>query len=321
MACVSAIADDCQDQELAEVLQKAAAYLMTRGQYDQAERMYQRAFHLFKQCLGPEHPRVGSFLHQLAEFYRVQGQYVQAESLFKQALSLLEQALGPEHPEIAFPLHELAVLYVYQGEYIQAELLFQRALQMREQSLGQNHPETAQTLHNLAVLRKSQGDISGAYDFARRASSIRSKKLGEAHSKALATERLLAELSDAQEKTTPEQRGATTSDVCREEHLAGKALLPLPKEEDSSFSPADPLQGFLDACCELHPHAWCRISDLWGAYEQWGAERQERFQLSRRAFATHIKAHGCSHDRTNTARIWRGIALRNARGMTKRDKT
>lgn len=492
IVCVNAIADDCQDQELAEVLQKAAAYLMLRGQHERAASLYQRAFQLLEQCLGPEHPRVGSLLDQLADLYRVQGQYGRAEALFKRSLSLLEQALGPEHLEIASPLHGLAFLYVYQGKYIQAEplfqralhvreqalgpehpdvaktlsslgilyqeqgyyeqavvlsqhalqiferhwgpehpmlgnflnnqgdlyremgkyeqaepfckraihlfertlgpehtnvgfaldtlaalycawgkyeqagplyhralyiftqtfgpehhmvsyalnglavlsreqgqyeeaeLLFQRSLQMREQSFGQNHPETAQTLHDLASLRKSQGDISGANDFAKRAYSIRSEKLGEAHPKTLATARLLVQLreglNEAQEKITPEQRGATTSDVCREAHLTGKALLPLPKKEDASFSPIDPLQGFLDACCELHPYAWCRISDLWRAYEQWGAERQERFPLSRRAFAAQVKAHGCFPDRTSTARVWRGIALRNARSMTTHDK-
>jgi len=73
----------------------------------------------------------------------------------------------------------------------------------------------------------------------------------------------------------------------------------------------DPLQGFLDACCELHPLASCRISNLWRAYEQWTATYQGRVPLSRRAFAEQLKARGCRTDRTSTARIWRGIALKD----------
>ncbi|HEU5377535.1 MAG TPA: FxSxx-COOH system tetratricopeptide repeat protein [Ktedonobacteraceae bacterium] len=481
MACVNAIGEDCQDLELAEVLQKAAAYLMRRDQFDRAEALYQRALHLFEQGLGPQHPRVGALLDRLADLYRVQGQYTQAASLFRRALSVLEQVLGPEHPEVASPLYGLASIYLLQGQSTQAESLFQhvlhireqrlgpehldvagtlsslallrqeqgkyeqavvlseralrifeqhwgpehpglanllnnlgglytemgyyeqaepfckraahlfeqaygpedsnvgfaldtlatlycawgkyeqaeplyhralhlftqafgpahrmvsyplnglalirqgqgqseeaerlfqRALQIREQTLGQDHPGTAQTLHDLASLRKSQGDVRGAVVFAKRASSIRAKKLGEAHPKALATKKLLAQLlserSDAQAKTTPQQRGAPTSDVYREEHLTGKALLPLPNEAAVSFAPTDPLQGFLDACCDLHPHAWCRSADLWQAYVHWAEEQHERFPLSRGAFIAQLKAHGCRADRTRTARIWRGIAL------------
>lgn len=72
---------------------------------------------------------------------------------------------------------------------------------------------------------------------------------------------------------------------------------------------SDPLQGFLDACCDLHPHAWCRSADLWQAYEDWVKERQEPYPLSRRALITQLKKRGCRADRTVKARIWRGIAL------------
>jgi phage/plasmid-associated DNA primase len=71
----------------------------------------------------------------------------------------------------------------------------------------------------------------------------------------------------------------------------------------------DPLHAFLDACCELHPLAWCRISELGRTYEQWTASYQKRVPLSRRAFAEQLKMRGCRADRTNRERIWRGIRL------------
>lgn len=71
----------------------------------------------------------------------------------------------------------------------------------------------------------------------------------------------------------------------------------------------DPLHEFLTVCCELHPRAWCRSIDRWQVYERWAKEHQEHFPLSRRAFITQLKAHGCHADRTKAARIWRGIAL------------
>lgn len=59
--------------------------------------------------------------------------------------------------------------------------------------------------------------------------------------------------------------------------------------------------GFLQACSELHPRAWCRSADLWRSYEGWVQEQQEPFPLSRRAFTAQLKAHGCHADRTMIA--------------------
>ncbi len=78
---------------------------------------------------------------------------------------------------------------------------------------------------------------------------------------------------------------------------------------NASFATNDPLRGFLEACCELHPDAWCRSADLWRAYEDRVEEYQERFPLSRGAFIAQLKAHGFRADRTTSARIWRGITL------------
>jgi hypothetical protein len=91
------------------------------------------------------------------------------------------------------------------------------------------------------------------------------------------------------------------------------SLLSVSSEDAGAASgqEADPLEAFLAACCELHPRAWSRASDLWQAYEQRAREHQERFPLSRRAFSAQLKAHGYRSDRTNSARIWRGIAVVN----------
>ncbi len=101
------------------------------------------------------------------------------------------------------------------------------------------------------------------------------------------------------------------ADGCSAESQTDKVLLPVHKGVDAFPSANDPLQEFLDACCELHPLAWCRISELWHTYEQWTASCQGRVPLPRRAFAAQIKARGCRTDRTSAARIWRGIRLVN----------
>jgi tetratricopeptide (TPR) repeat protein/transcriptional regulator with XRE-family HTH domain len=266
--------------EVARVLNNLAVLYWEQGKYVESEPLHQRALSAREQSLGPGHPLVASTLNNLAELYMEQGKDVEAEPLLRRALRIREQSLGPSHPLVASTLNGLANLSRAQSKDVETELIFQRALSIREQHLGQHHPETAQTLHDLAVFYQKQGRLSEAFSLVERALTIRLHSLGDAHPKTVATQALSAQLT--QEQACPEQT--------------------LPPGND-------PLQGFLDVCCELHPRNWCRVSDLWQAYEHWGEDYQERFPLSRRTFAAQLKARGCRTDRTNTARIWRGIAL------------
>jgi tetratricopeptide (TPR) repeat protein len=284
-----------------------------QGRYEEAEALYRRALAIGEQALGPEHPQVAYPLNNLAELSGDQGRYEEAEALYQRALAIWEQALGPEHPQVAHPLTGLANLLREQGQYPEAQPLYQRALQIREQALGPEHPDTTQTLHSLAIFRKTQGHLSEAIPLARRALSIRSQALGESHPHTVATRELCARL--VQEQAYAEVEAA--SKRCPEaildrrcnEHHADRASSPRCEAGNPSPAENDPLQVFLTACCELHPRAWCRISDLWRAYEHWATRHQERFPLSRRAFAAQVQAHGCRADRTSAVRIWRGITL------------
>jgi hypothetical protein len=139
------------------------------------------------------------------------------------------------------------------------------------------------------------------------------QSLGDAHPNTVATQALstqfLQEQAAATNETALEQDVEATTDACSEACQADKTLLPLHKGGDPSPPASDPLQGFLEACCERHPRAWCCSADLWQAYKRWIEEQHERYPLSRGAFIAQLKRHGCRADRTMTARIWRGIAV------------
>jgi tetratricopeptide (TPR) repeat protein len=315
--------------DTATTLNNLALLYREQGKYSEAEALYLRALGVHEQTLGPEHIRVAQVLNNLAEVYQNQGRDREAEPLLRRAWSTLEQVLGPNHPDMVQVLNNLADLlqnqqrsieaeplyaralqiseqsqepsaYSHQvtslnglanllrdrGEYSEAESLYQRALSTCEQHLGKNHPETAQTLHDLALLRQRQDRLDEALALARRALELRSQALGETHPKTGVTRALCAQLF--QEQVDVQVEG--TSD------LGGEKT-------------DNPLQAFLDTCCELHPRAWCRSADLWQTYGQWTQKQRELFPLSRRAFTTQLKAHGCRADRTRAARIWRGIAL------------
>jgi tetratricopeptide (TPR) repeat protein len=287
---------------VASALNTLALLYRDQGRYAEAGRLALQSLSIREQALGPDHPDVALSLNNLANLSWVQGQYSKVESPYLRALHIWEQTLGPDHPSLAHPLTGLADLYREQGRYAEAEAFYQRALAIREQQLDSQHPEIAETQHGLALLRKTQGNLSEAISLTERALLIRLQALGVAHPKTVASRLLYTQL-------VQEQEGEARADVYNAAGQADKAPRALHKEGDASSSASDPLQVFLDVCCERHPRAWCRSADLWQAYECWVERSQERYPLSRGAFIVQLKAHGCHADRTKSTRIWHGIAL------------
>jgi tetratricopeptide (TPR) repeat protein len=169
LTSAAAIPDGARDPDLAEVLRKAADYLLGRARFEQPESLYQRALRIEEQVAGPDHLRLAAPLYGLALLYWDQAKYAEAEPLCQRALSLWEQALEPEHPALARPLNGLALIYFKQGKYTQAEPLYQRALRIREQALGREHPLVVTPLTNLADLYTEQGRYPQAESLYQRA--------------------------------------------------------------------------------------------------------------------------------------------------------
>jgi len=301
--------------EIASPLRNLADLYREQGNHAEAERFFLRALQITEHAFAPDHPEVADALYGLALLAQAQDKDQEAEALYQQAWQIWKQALGSEHPEGAQALSGLARLARKQGNDAEAEALYLRVLAIREQQLGPHHPGTAETLYDLALLRQKQGNLDEAQTLAGRALHIREAVLGGFHPQTLATRDLSANLAQAQagaavEGAARHRLEAMPGQGSKEHHDNGILSL-LHQAGPSTLAENDPLQEFLDACCDLHPLAWCRISALWQVYEQWTAFSQQRVPLSRRAFAAQVKAHGCCVDRTSTARIWRGITLKH----------
>lgn len=99
LTCAVSMPTQAEDQDLAEVLRKAADYLRERTRYEQAKPLYQRALRFWEQTLGPQCPEVATVLKELARLSYEEGKYMQAESLLRRACTIFEQHLGQTHPE------------------------------------------------------------------------------------------------------------------------------------------------------------------------------------------------------------------------------
>jgi transcriptional regulator with XRE-family HTH domain len=209
--------------------------------------------------------------------------------------------------------YKTACYLLRRGQLGEAERLYQRVLSLREQYLGQQHPDTAQALHDLAVLRHRQGYLDEALSLAQRSLSIRSQLLGEAHPQTLASRALFCQLAQEQRCTAQEsssqQRAGETPDLFPPKSISTEASSLAQEPVTPHEAEQALLQEFIHACCELHPLAWSSAGDLWHAYEHWARDHEKLFSLTRRAFTDQLKAYGCYADRTNTTRIWRGIAI------------
>jgi tetratricopeptide (TPR) repeat protein len=309
---------------VASSLNDLANLYSDQGRYRELEALRVRSLQIREQTLRPDHPDVAASLNNLALLYQDQSRYGEAEALYERALQIQEQALGPEHHLVSTVLNDLANLYRDQEKYMQAETLYQRALSLREHHLGLHHPDTAETLHDLAFLRQKQGNLSEAFSLAERAHAIRSQALGDLHPRTVASRKLAAHLVQERERAEVEgasrHRPQAIPDRRRNEGYENGASSLLHQAVTPAPSGDDPLQAFLDACCELHPRAWCHSADLWLAYQAWTESQHERSPLSRAAFTEQLKALGCRAGRTNSARIWRGITLVNQETVTRGDR-
>jgi Tetratricopeptide repeat/Poxvirus D5 protein-like len=164
------------------------------------------------------------------------------------------------------------------------------------------------------MCHQKRGNLREALSLAGRALKIHSQSLGDTHPKTVATRtlhaQLLRERADREKEMASEPRAKKCQNDSQPEPVEERATLSADQTRDRSRRENNPLQAFLNDCCELHPRAWVEAGTLWQAYEQWVEHQQERFPLSRRAFTAHLKAHGCQPGRTSTTRLWHGLTLR-----------
>jgi tetratricopeptide (TPR) repeat protein len=130
----------------------------SRGDYEQARRLYQESLEIEKK-LGSQ-AGIAYTLGQLGNIAYAQGDYKQARQNYEKVREISER-LG-DRSSIAGSLHQLGMLAQDQGDYDQARRLYQESLDI-EQKLG-NQAGIASTLHELGRLAHNQGD----YDQGRR---------------------------------------------------------------------------------------------------------------------------------------------------------
>jgi Flp pilus assembly protein TadD len=127
------------------VLNEKAQYAFMRGDFDEAEQLYERLVNI--------DPNWVISYNQLGYIYMSRGRFAEAEERFKSYRFVV--------PDQANPHDSLGELFVALGRFDEAEASFERAIEIR--------PDFWAAYEHIAVMKTFNGDIEGAREIIDRA--------------------------------------------------------------------------------------------------------------------------------------------------------
>jgi tetratricopeptide (TPR) repeat protein/predicted Ser/Thr protein kinase len=151
------------------------------GHHDEAEALYERAYQIWAERVGEDHPSMGTHLNNLGNLHRDRLDRERAKQAYEQALALREGVLGPDHPDIAGNVHNLGLIVDELGDHVRARELFERALGIWSRSVGLDHFNAAVTLTSMGNLAYNAGDFAQAKQDYTRSLEIMQKVVGAEH--------------------------------------------------------------------------------------------------------------------------------------------
>ncbi|MDI1442979.1 CHAT domain-containing tetratricopeptide repeat protein [Polyangium sp. 6x1] len=167
------------DDLLATALGNLATLLKTKGDWNAAEKAYERAIALEEKGGAPRASALGTVLANLAGLYMATGKLAQAEKLYLRAISFHEKT-GPER-SLLVDLGSLGALYRGLGQYGKAAEQFNRALPIAERVHGTNHPNVGRLYQNIGVFLTGSNQKDQAEQYFQKGEAILTKTLGPRH--------------------------------------------------------------------------------------------------------------------------------------------
>ncbi|TAQ87275.1 hypothetical protein B7494_g4384 [Chlorociboria aeruginascens] len=159
----------------------------SQGNFDEAEKMYQRALQGYETAFGAKHETAFGIMNDLGNLYKDQGKLAEAEKMYQRALYGFETTLGVKGISIFQTISNLGNLYNNQDKFDEAEKMYQRALQDHEKALGSNHISILTTIHSMGNLYNNQGKLDEAEKMFQRALQGYETTLGSEHISTITT--------------------------------------------------------------------------------------------------------------------------------------
>jgi eukaryotic-like serine/threonine-protein kinase len=149
--------------------------------HDQARPVYQRALAVYRETLGPDHPRVADILSELGHVERAVGTLDRARHHYQEAFDIRVRNFGPVHPDVACSLNDLGIIASDAGDHELAFRQYNTALAMRASIVGPDSPCLSAIVNNLAIEYRTVGELDRAVELHREALALRRQALGDHH--------------------------------------------------------------------------------------------------------------------------------------------
>ena len=149
---------DAVPAEATRLLDRAATYLVTRGEAQAAGAVYERAYDVRRDNFGDDHVDTLASASNLALNLWWLGEYPRARELDEDTLTRRRRVLGEDHPDTLASASQLASDLVGLGNYPQARELQEEMLSRQRRILGDDHPDTLMTARQLGQLLWYLGD-------------------------------------------------------------------------------------------------------------------------------------------------------------------
>jgi tetratricopeptide (TPR) repeat protein len=169
-----------------------ASLLQSRGQLEDAERLFRRSVSLTESHSGAQPWELADSLNLLAQLRLDRGDRREAASLASRALKLGEKGLGPRRSELARILNTLAEVRLQEGRIDDADALLRRADRLAELHDGSSALR-ASVAARRGLLRLATGDFHVAEPLLERSLDLAEAAYGEEHP---ALARILRPLAD-----------------------------------------------------------------------------------------------------------------------------
>ncbi|KAF1347228.1 TPR-like protein, partial [Lizonia empirigonia] len=297
----------------ATIATNTAWYLMSMGQYAEAERHGRSAVAAREEALGREHRDTLTSVSNLGSVLSRQGKYEEAEAMHRRDLEGSEKVLGPEHPDTLTSVSHLGSVLSRQGKYEEAEAKHRRALEGYEKVLGPEHPDTLTSVSHLGSVLSRQGKYEEAEAKHRRALERREKVLGPEHPDTLTSVSNLGsvlesqgkyEEAEAKHRRALERRekvlGPEHPDTLTSVSNLGSVLESQGKYEEAEAKHRRALEGYEKVLGPEHPDTLTSVSNLGSVLSRQG-KYEEAEAMHRRDLEGSEKVLGPEHPDTLTS--------------------
>jgi len=162
---------------VAATLELLASLAQSRGEFQKALGLYDRAMSVYGSLLGASHPRTALCIQRKAKVHLKQGDPSMAESELHKSLSILRRIVDREHPMIADVCEDLAGLH---SQDVPASVQWlEKAYQMRKSRLGAEHPETVSAMMHIGASSLALNSPVVAVEFFEKSVDALTQRLGE----------------------------------------------------------------------------------------------------------------------------------------------